>query len=73
MFIIIATAPLNDGTRGFRYNFFGKKGLVRLRKHKSRGFKMFEKHSCTTAHHFWKLSVYIENSRTVRPLDHFAG
>ena len=24
MFVILATKPLNDGTKGFRFNFFGK-------------------------------------------------
>ena len=27
MFVIFATKPLNDGTKGFRFNFLGLKGL----------------------------------------------
>ena len=29
MFVIFATKPLNDGTKGFRFNFLGLKGLTR--------------------------------------------
>ena len=39
MFVIaIATKPLNDGTKGRRFNVFNKKGFFRLRKDKSRGW-----------------------------------
>ena len=38
MFIVLATKPLRDGTKGFRFNILGKKGLVRLRKRKSTGW-----------------------------------
>ena len=31
MFIILATKPLNDGTKGFRFNFLGQKGFYRKR------------------------------------------
>ena len=37
MFLIQATLPLNDDTKGFRFNYFGIKGLTRKRKTKSRG------------------------------------
>ena len=40
MFVIFATKPLNDGTKGFRFNFLGLKGLTRKRKHTSRGYKI---------------------------------
>ena len=40
MFVIFATKPLNDGTKGFRFNFLGYKGLTRKRKHTSRGYKI---------------------------------
>jgi hypothetical protein len=76
MFIIVATKPLNDRTRGFRFNFFGIKGLLRLRKKQSRGFSLFNRTGCMTAHHLWRLSVYIEkrrNKTTKRRLSHFAG
>ena len=38
MFVIVATKPLNDGSDGFRFNLFGKKGLLRKRKSTSRGW-----------------------------------
>ena len=40
MIICLATKPLNDGTKGFRFNFAGVKGLTRKRKTLSRGFKV---------------------------------
>jgi len=76
MFVIFATKPLNDGTRGFRFNFLGVKGLVRRRNTKSRGFSLFNRDDCMTAHHLWKTSVYIERKRnrvTERKFMHFAG
>ena len=73
MFIIIATAPLNDGTRGFRYNFFGYKGLVRMRKKKSRGIQLFVHTECMVAHHVWRFSWYLNKRKSQRKLSHFAG
>ena len=37
MFVLLATKDLNDGTKGFRFNFLGIKGLTRKRKGLSRG------------------------------------
>ena len=74
MFIIIATKPLNDDTKGFRFNVLGLKGLVRKRKFKSRGFKLFKRHECMTGHNVGKFSLYIERNRnSQRKLFHFAG
>ena len=28
MFVVLATKPINDGTKGFRFNFLGSKGIV---------------------------------------------
>jgi hypothetical protein len=73
MFLIVSTKPLNDGTKGFRFNLLGQKGLVRLRKHKSNGwFKRVSK-DCMTTIHMGKLSVYAEHKATERKLWHFAG
>lgn len=72
LFLIFATAPLNDGTRGFRFNIFGQKGVLRLRKKKSNGFNVQSK-DCMTRINLGKLSVYFEHSATVRRLRHFAG
>ena len=76
MFAIIATKPLNDGTRGFRFNVLGLKGLVRRRKVISRGVSLFNRDKCTTGHHLFKTSLYIERDRnrnTERKFMHFVG
>lgn len=74
MFIIIATKPLNDDTKGFRFNVLGLKGLVRKRKHKSRGLALFQRDKCMTGHHIGKFSLYIEHKGNAqRKLFHFAG
>jgi hypothetical protein len=75
MFAIVATKALNDNTKGFRYNFFGVKGLVRVRKVKSRGFKL-EQGECMLKLHLGKVTIYKEvraNKKTMRILHHFAG
>ena len=72
MFYIIATKPLNDGTSGFRFNFLGKKGLVRRRKVLSRGFRI-ERKKCVTAVHARRLTVYTEHAKNPRLFQHFAG
>jgi hypothetical protein len=74
MFVIFATKSLDDGSKGFRFNILGAKGLMRKRRIKSRGFKLFQRSKCMTAHHIGKYSLYVERSRsTVRKLAHFAG
>jgi len=75
MFIIAATKSLDDSSKGFRYNFFGVKGLVRVRKLKSRGFKM-QKGKCMDMLHLGKVTIYKEiskNKKSQRVLRHFAG
>ena len=76
MFVIFATKPLNDRTKGFRFNFLGQKGLFRKRSIKSRGLSLFNRDRCMTAHHIGKYSLYIEHNRnksTERKFWHFAG
>lgn len=74
MFVLFATKPLNDGTKGFRFNFAGFKGLVRVRKNVSRfGIAQGD---CTKAIHAGKRSVYLEskpNRTKQRKFRHFAG
>ena len=75
MFVLFATKPLNDGTKGFRFNFAGIKGLTRKRKALGRGFKVI-RNDCMTAVHLGKRTVYVEhkpNRNTQRRLRHFAG
>ena len=43
MFVIFATKSLDDGSKGFRFNILGTKGLVRKRRVKSRGLKFFQR------------------------------
>ena len=74
MFILFATAPLNDDTKGFRFNFAGFKGLTRKRISKSRGWKI-EAGKCTNIIHLGKRTIYFEkkaNRLTNRKLAHFA-
>ncbi len=59
MFVIFATKPLNDGTKGFRFNFVGNKGLYRKRKNLKRSFKI-DSNGCMTAIHLGKRSLYME-------------
>jgi hypothetical protein len=75
MFICFATKSLNDGTKGYRFNFAGVKGLTRKRKNLSRGWTI-ERGSCTTKVHMGKRTVYIErkpNRTASRRIRHFAG
>ena len=75
MFVCIATKPLNDDTQGFRFNFFGFKGLTRKRKIKSNGFRIKSLKSMT-ALHLGKRTIYIEtkaNRNSGRLIRHFAG
>ena len=72
MFIIFATKSLNDGTKGFRFNMLGKKGLMRLRKRKNNGWRIVQD-DCMTAIHMGKLTAYFEHKKPERKLHHFAG
>lgn len=71
MFVLFATKPLNDGTKGFRFNILGKKGLYRKRNTKSRGLD-FKSLSTMNAYHFGKRSFYVNHDHG-RKLYHFAG
>lgn len=72
MFLIAATKSLNDGTRGFRFNFLGQKGLVRFRKRKNNGYNVQHK-DCMTRINLGKATLYLEHDFTKRVLRHFAG
>jgi len=75
MFFILATKPLNDGTKGFRFNFFGKKGMIRLRlkKNARRGWFTRGKGSTMSWCDFSRLTIYLNYSKARRKLAHFAG
>jgi hypothetical protein len=72
MFIILATKPLNDRTKGFRFNVMGLKGLTRKRKIKRIQWSI-KTDDCMTAIHMGKRSIYFEHNKTIRRLRHFAG
>jgi len=72
MFLIASTLPLNDGTKGFRFNFLGTKGFVRLRKQKSNGFT-FQKGDTFSQLHLGRLTLAKERKFSAPKLRHFAG
>jgi hypothetical protein len=63
MFYVLATKPLNDGTKGFRFNILGKKGLYRKRSCKSRGWLNVTEGDMKGYH----MGIYIKHT----PLDHW--
>ena len=71
MFIIFATKKLNDGTKGFRFNVLGRKGLYRKRTSKKR--RGISSGSTMTGYHYGKRSLYLEHGDSIRKLQHFAG
>lgn len=71
---LLSTKPLNDDTKGFRFNVLGIKGLTRKRITKSRGYKV-TLGKCTNAIHLGKRSVYFEhkpNRASERKMHKFA-
>jgi hypothetical protein len=73
MFVILATKPLNDGTKGRRFNLLGQKGFFRLRKNTSRGWFKNEIGDTFSQYHFGKLTIAFERKIPARQLRHFAG
>ena len=73
MFVIFATKPLNDGTKGFRFNVLGLKGLYRKRKVTSRGWFKYQPLDSMNAYHFGKRTLYVEHAYNPNKLFHFAG
>lgn len=71
MFMIAATKPLYDGTKGFRFNFMGKKGVYRIRSRKSRGWLNIT-HGNMKGYHMGKRSLYLYKSQAPN-MGHFAG
>jgi hypothetical protein len=77
MFVLFATKPLNDGTKGFRFNFCGKKGIVRFRKRRSAWHLGYRKGKCTNILEVYPLYISLEQKQNRfslgRKLRHFAG
>ena len=55
MFVILATKPTQDGCKGFRFNFLGKKGIYRKRSVINRYGRTQGK--VMTGYHFGKRSL----------------
>ena len=72
MFIILATKPLNDGTKGFRFNFLGQKGFYRKRALDSRGWNV-QTGNTFTQFHMGKRTFALEHKYSSPKLRHFAG
>ena len=71
VFLIVATKPLNDGTKGFRFNILGRKGLYRKRNSKVR--RGVSSGANMVGYHYGKRSLYLEHGYSSRKLQHFAG
>jgi len=71
MFVIFATKPLNDGTKGFRFNILGKKGILRIRK-KSHGWNKRYGKSCFIRN-MGKVYLATEKPWNHKKFHHFAG
>ena len=56
MFVILATKPTQDGCKGFRFNFLGKKGIYRKRSVINRYGKT-RMQGYETGYHFGKRSL----------------
>ncbi len=72
MFVILATKPLNDGTKGFRFNFLGQKGFYRKRSTTSRGW-CIQNGDTFKQYHMGKRTIAFEHKQPIRGLRHFAG
>ena len=72
MFIILAPKPLNDGTKGFRFNFLGQKGFYRKRASTSRGWNV-QQGDTFKQYHMGKRTLAFEHKAPARQLRHFAG
>lgn len=78
VFLILAIKPLNDGTKGFRFNFFGKKGGLRLRKYRRSPLhfnlnKRLGEGGCFTIRTFGRFYLWTLRKNSARKLHHFAG
>ena len=71
IFLIVATKPLNDGTKGFRFNVLGRKGLYRARNSKKR--RGVSSGDSMVGYHYGRRSLYLEHGYSKRKLQHFAG
>jgi len=65
---IIKMLPLNDGTRGIRFNILNQKGFARLRTRESRGWFKTNNGNTFNQFHFGKFTVAFEKKRPIQRL-----
>lgn len=69
---LIKTAPLNDGTKGFRFTVLNSiQGIARYRKFKTR--YEFTKGPATIGAHFGKASISCNYSKAIRQFHNITG
>ncbi|CAB4124879.1 hypothetical protein UFOVP59_55 [uncultured Caudovirales phage] len=68
----LSTRPLNDNTKGFRFDFIGNKGIYRVRKFKSRKLAFEAVGDTFFAIHMGKRSLYMQQTEPLRALHDFA-
>jgi UDP-N-acetylglucosamine pyrophosphorylase len=68
---IFTTKPLNDGTKGNRFQIVGIKGMYRIRKYKRRAFQIDVQKTFASVH-YGRFTLHIESGLPHR-LYRFAG
>ena len=69
---ILSTRPLNDNTKGFRFDLMGNKGIYRVRKFKTRKLAFEVVGTTFFAIHMGKRSLYMQQNEPLRALHDFA-
>lgn len=72
MKVIYSIRPLNDGTKGFRFDVVGFKGIYRKRVRAIRPFEVTIKGKTFLQVHRGKHSLYIEQARPIKALADFS-
>lgn len=70
--VIYSIRPLNDGTKGFRFDVIGFKGIYRKRIRASRPFEVTTKGKTFLQAHKGKHSLYIEQAKPLKALSDFS-
>lgn len=70
--VIYSIRPLNDGTKGFRFDVIGFKGVYRKRVRGLRAFEVTTKGKTFVQVHKGKHSLYIEQARPLKALADFS-
>ena len=70
--VIYSIRPLNDGTKGFRFDVIGFKGIYRKRVRALRPFEVTTKGKTFVQVHKGKHSLYVEQARPLKALADFS-